>query len=240
MAGPVTQRPGMFGVQPASAGVLNVPTGSPPFWKDTLHWFDFTDQSTVFADTAGLVPITDGVEIKYVENKGRHGNSPAVDDVVSVNPDWDSMVPLIDNLGVADGLVGVQQPITWSGPEGLDVSIAGATWAHLVKDETDGTAHVFFSWNGNPGFDSLGTRINFGAWQGAFNNGGRTTNRSATAGEWVWVISSWLTDGSTVVQASGETIEINASPFLPVAVIPDGAEMQLAGLRGDEGATTIW
>lgn len=238
MSSPFVQRPGMFGVQPASAGALAVPAGAPPFYKDCLHWFDFTDDQAVFADVLGTVPITDGVEIKYVKNKGRHGHSPAVDDIVSANPDWDSMVTLIGELGVADSGAGVGQPITWSGPEGIDVGAAGATWAHVVKDETGGTAHTYFNWNG-PGFDSLGSKINFGSWQGQYNNNSRSTNKLAIIGEWVWFISSWFPDGTVAAQASGDDLE-TGGPHTPVAVIPDGSLMELAGLRGDEGETIIW
>jgi len=232
MAGPVTQKPGTFGIQPASAGALAIPVGSPPYWKDTLHWFDFTDQATVFSDLAGVVPIADGVEIQYVENKGHFGDTPAVEG--PPNPDWDESVALINGLSVADSAA-VQQPITFT-PEGLDISLLGMTFAQVVKADDNPPAGYFF-WNGS-GANSFQMRINFGAWQPTFNGLGLTTNRSVTLGEWVWLLATWEADGSRFVQASGNSEEVGA--IEAPAIIPDGSTMTLAGLTGDEGETIIW
>ncbi len=74
MPNPFVQRPGMFGVQPVSAGVRSHPL---PLFPHVQHWYDATDPSRVWEDFLMTIPAGQGSLLRAIEDKGFAGSDIA-------------------------------------------------------------------------------------------------------------------------------------------------------------------
>jgi len=83
MSSPLTQRPGVFGIQSASGGVRSAIPEIPAL-ASLMHWFDFTDIDQLFQDTGSTVPVIgDGDPILSILNKGFDGTKLIEDGAAS-------------------------------------------------------------------------------------------------------------------------------------------------------------
>lgn len=169
----------------------------PPVMLNVQHWWDFTDQSTVFADTAGLVPITDGTIIQRVNDKGSGVGSgqPPVDlqDATSgatwhVSPGGGNPLPAARYL--AGGLPGFLSQAMSGGMGGTNGMTVAGVWR--VPVGFSATNELFF-------LRRLANNISiekvFSNWAEEHQNQGTTQSNKAIVGdEWVW---HYWTDGVT-------------------------------------------
>ena len=131
-----------------AAGALPPPP-FPPFAAPILQRFDFTDQSTVWADTAGTIPITDGTLIKRIDNLGTSG-APMIQGS-TLAPTYRTNI--VNGLGVADFAAGpgTRRLRASADPTAYDFPTNGITIAAIVRRTGSAPAgqQALISWAGN-------------------------------------------------------------------------------------------
>ncbi len=135
---------------------LGPPVPPPPFptVSPLLHWFDFTDGSTVFSDLAGTIPAIDGDTIQHVTNKGQDG-TPLVQSAPTSAPEY--RVGAFGGLNMADfnhygrTRALLSRPI----PNGYDPRVEGLTIVAVARIN-------------NPTFDLPAGQSEIFAWGGAY------------------------------------------------------------------------
>jgi hypothetical protein len=159
---------------------------SPPFLANLSHWWDFTDAATVFADTLGVVPITDGTIIERVNDKGT-----AADDLLDAGSGITWHTGVVNSLSVARNTV-VQAPSRFT-------SQALATLIGGVSGFCYGGVHRLFNVPGGQGIlhavdngpSEVTIETGFGTWSEDHPNQGTTpSNKAVVSNEWVSAIVS--------------------------------------------------
>lgn len=168
-------------------GVLPLlPPPVPPFLANLTHWWDFTDAGSVFADTLGVVPITDGTIIQRVNDKGL-----AADDLLDAGSAITWHTGVVNGLPVARNTV-VQVPSRFTS-QALTTLIGG------VGGFTYGGVHRLFNVPGGQGIlhaidngpSEVTIETGFGSWSEDHPNQGTTPSNKAVVGnEWVSAIVS--------------------------------------------------
>ncbi len=170
-----------------------------PFQANLSHWWDFTDQSEVFADTAGTVAITDGTVIERVNDKGLAGDD--LEDASS-GMTWEDSV--VNGHSVARNTV-VQVPARFTS-QALTTLIGG------VGGFTYGGVHKLFSVPGGQGIlhaidngpSEVTIETGFGDWSEDHPNQGTTpSNKAIVPDEWVSHIVSDGGPGGYIQHVSG-------------------------------------
>lgn len=69
------RRLGLRGRSIASGAPLTLSALLDSAGSDLMHWWDFTDTSTMFQETAGTTPIADGQTLKRVNDKGTNADN---------------------------------------------------------------------------------------------------------------------------------------------------------------------
>jgi hypothetical protein len=226
-------KPGVFGVQGVTGGArkgVTFPT-SPPALPNLQHWFDFDDQSTVWADVLATVPITEGVAIRRIDNKGYEGLH--IEDQISLNPEPAWFLDPISGRHVAKNTVqsrSVQQ--VWSSsPSGA----AGILLWAIYRPEFQATnAGWALSWNNFGGASaSYGVRANGTATP--------PDDHAATIGtqvpvigplifpEWVWAYSGNDTTDTGRAKLAGQAEVVVAETYVPV---PNPNSVTIAAVQG--------
>lgn len=112
-----------------AAGAPSLP--NPPVFANLTHWFDFSDLSVLWQDTAGTIPVASpGDPIRRIDNKGSDVNALLEDTFVvggRRTPTWAG--PDLNGLGVGDfsSVAGL------SGPSDFIRSPAGNSFAVVFK-----------------------------------------------------------------------------------------------------------
>lgn len=158
-----------------------LPQSFAPFQANLSHWWDFTDQSEVFADTAGLTPITDGTIIQRVNDKGLAGDD--LEDASS-GITWEDSV--VNGHSVARNTV-VQVPARFTS-QALTTLIGftgGLTYSSVARlfnvPGGQGILHAIDNGPSNVSFET-----GFGDWAEEHPNQGTTfSNKAVVPDEWV-------------------------------------------------------
>lgn len=167
---------------------------------DALYWYDLTDQGTVWADGAGTIPISNGVNINRVDDKGSVGHD-IIDVIGPTFPQWftaGGLNGLARFTSASSGLTGGVPPVL-PGPD-------GCSYAQVVKRENSiVTTHAgFYNWNGS---GNAGINFQFfptNACRQEFM-GMPFTNftTSGIVNEWYWVIAAIDALGNWRAELSG-------------------------------------
>lgn len=179
----------------------------PPLLPDLLHWFDFSDQSVLWQDAAGTVPIVAGTDVIRVDNKGTDG-TPLID-AFPPGPIW--------TLNLVNGLAGAKhtanfspmQQTGWLGAGGASGQV-NFGWGR--REALGPSTGVFWQMSGGGGADSL--RADDAAlpqdWAG--NVAGlpipTTTGKSFVLDEWDWVYFG-VDNTLTQIRRAGGVAEIS-------------------------------
>ena len=178
----VTERAALVSYVTAKWGVL--PSGPPPallppFLPDLQHWWDFTDQSQIFADTAGLTPITDGTIIQRVNDKGT-----AVDDLLDAASGITWHTGVVNGLSVTRNTV-VQVPSRFTSASVASAGFAGLTFSSVKRHfNVPGGQGIMLAINNGP--SEVTQESGFGTWSEDHPFQGTTpSNKAIVPNEWV-------------------------------------------------------
>jgi len=111
--------------------ILTSPPPSPPALDDILHWFDFTDISTLFQDTGGLTPVTsNGQVIARINNKGSDATN-LIQATAAQQPTYDTAkfsfpAGSFDGTDALTGTTGISRTIPFSIGIVFAISATGA------------------------------------------------------------------------------------------------------------------
>ena len=165
----------------------------PPLPANLLHWFDATDSTQVFSDTAGLIPAVDGAQALRVNNKGTDGT--AIIDSFPAGPIYRVDVIMgptgITYSGVRNtaGFPSSLQNSAWTGqPSG----VSGIHMAAFARKTYDG-AFTNNLWNLSSGGGVVGLRADNATfaneWAGTMSNNPQPSSSLAPVvlDKWSWV-----------------------------------------------------
>ncbi len=219
------------------------PAPMPPQLPDVLHWFDFTDVSTLWQDAAGTIPIAAGTDVIRVDNKG--SDPTPVIDAFPPGPIWNPGI--INGLGAANntaaGFPASLQETLWGGGSG----VAGIEVFAVARQRALGTTFpgnlVHLSGGGGVfGVESDEISLPMDQWAGNLTGSPQPTGtgRPLNLGEWVWVNAGNTTGaGPNHFQASGSSLVTSAGIF--TWPVPGSGTMTLAQLfMGDIAEVLVY
>ena len=117
----IAMRPGMLSPRYEAFGGGGEKT-IPPYVSNLLHWHDFSDTTTMFSDTGGLLPCTDTDAILVMTNKGYdQGYLLTASATAPNNPVLDTETNSVTSgyfdeacLCIEAGVVAAERPRTWA------------------------------------------------------------------------------------------------------------------------------
>ena len=206
------------------------PALAPPSLPNLQHWFDMTDGTTQWQNSAGTIPAVNGQDIDRIDNKGTDGQ-PLID-TLGGRPFY--TLGLINGLSGWDDGGGSGQLTTIMTNGG---SVNGISWAGVVRRDSS-LAQGMFSWNGPT---RVLRAVTLGNWE-AFVSPPPTvqdSNKLVVINEWVWAYFSQDSLGNWKFRVSGaaEVTGTNA-PFAPNT--PGNSLTLSAGPTGKMAEWLIW
>lgn len=186
-----------FGVQALSAGI-SFP-GAPP--GNPLIWADFTDESTLWADTAGTIPITEGAAIQRIDNKGFH-----TEDMLDAGSTLEFRENILNGRSVARGPTVATIDFDAANLT-LGIPAPGFSFAAVARILNAPTFDNIIDWAGAGNVGAAIWRTTAPNWSFAIGDPAVSNNdigRVATPGEWVWFWGRYGLDGFSA-QLSGAT-----------------------------------
>lgn len=169
-----------------------LPPAAPPFAANLTHWWDFTDAATVWADTAGVVAITDGTTIQRVDDKGLAG-----DDL------QDAASSITWHAGIVNGLSVARSPSTQAGSrftsQALGTVVGGANGITIATFNRYTAAPVGLTkqFQIDNGPSNVSFETSFGTWSEEHQLAGTTvSNKAVVVNEWIWM---YMSDGTGVL-----------------------------------------
>lgn len=214
------------------------PVPQPPLLPDLFHWFDFTDATVLWQDTAGTIPIADGQGILRVDNKGTEG-TPVLDDFPA-GPRWQpDLLNGYHGTLVSSGFPANLQDAGWLGasPPGAGVTIFSVGRENYVSGVTPSN---HFLQAGGPGVMGVEADPGLVQWAGNLSGAPQPTGsgRAITLGEWVWNMArggptnTFETSGTPPVfvlgpytQPAGGTITLGQAKGSVMEVLVYGREL---------------
>jgi len=233
MPNPWPQRsPKTFGQIPVNAGVRRDVTD--PF-STVDYWYDATDQSTVWADQAGTIPISNGVRALRWDSKG--------------------LIPLSLTSGAANtaiwqlNQIGGLPALTVSGGGTLAALAAIGSGPNGASHFAVGRAPALFpapqgllggSWQQSPGADSFAQIITVTGLIRTLHHftGFVTLKASGVGTEWYWLYQTISTAGNYKLRVSGEPVVTGNATYDPIL---DGAgTLRDSGTNSDDAEIMRW
>lgn len=230
------QRPRMHGLGKAPrAGVGRAGAAFPalpPELPNLQHWFDFDDQSTVWADVLGTVPITEGTAIRRVDNKGYEGLH--IEDQISLNTEPSWFLDPISGRHVARNTVQSRsiQQVWSSSPSGA----AGILLWAIYRPEFQATnAGWGLSWQNFGGAAAAygvradGTATPPDDHKATIGTQGLVVLGPLTFPEWTWAYTGNDTTNTGRAKLAGQAEVVVAEPYVPV---PNPNSVTIAAVQG--------
>lgn len=187
-----------------------------PLLPDLFHWYDFTDPSVLWQDTAGTIPIVAGQDILRVDDKGTEG-TPILDDFPP-GPVWelDLLNGHAGTLSVAGFPPNLQDALyAGASPPGPGVTIFSVGREGYVSGFTPSNHYLQA---GGPGVMGSEADPSLVEWAGNLTGSPQPTGsgRAITLDEWVW---NMVRGGPTnTFETSGTAPVFNVGPFTsPIA-----------------------
>ena len=180
----------------------------PPALANLQHWFDLTDNSTVWADVGRTIPATHGSIVRVIDNKGTStlllkldGNSGAIGFPLYAVSSLNGLNTMGDS--VARNILGQVGGGNISGPTGMAMAAVGRQRTIPVA-----SANVRFSWdNTQVDIDGEGD-FSAGNWVLKSNGAGTLDSlQPVNAFEWNYAYGSYAT-GDNNYKAGGSA-ELN-------------------------------
>lgn len=216
------------------------PPTAPPALPDLQHWFDYTDASVVFADLAGVVPITLGTNILRVNNKGYEVDPLLDNQSVSIFPDWE----LGTNGQNVARCIGQSHSIITSNPASVNGSgVAGIfSWMAYKVNTLSVNAGIAGNWGNFGGaFAHYGFRGNGVTGQHTASVGTAfLTAKAIVTGEWVLAYSGNDTTNTGRYFVSGVLETTIAETYVQVPPGPGGIPGNSFTSAGPDGDTLMW
>jgi len=209
MPNPFSQVPSKpFGIQSISAGVKPGPTGPmPPALANLQHWYDFTDESTVWADANGTIPATNGSNILRVDNKGNEVTVPFLNTIVVQAMEYRTNV--INGLAVCHNEPPTQADIVRT-QAGNQPGATGLSLASVGRRLANPAASELISWNWSTTWiDPQEGPVTWASREDAavILDSGKTV----LINEWVWCYATYVSNNFNI-RAAGEA-EVNDNGF---------------------------
>lgn len=216
------------------------PPTAPPALPNLQHWFDYSDGSVVFADLAGVVPITLGTNILRVNNKGYEVDPLLDNQSVSAFPDW---VLGTNGRNVARN-VGQSHHIVTLNPASVNGSgVAGIfSWVAYKVDRISTNAGVAGSWQNFGGAAAMyGFRGDGVNGQHRASLGTAFINAKAIVlGEWVLTYTGNDTTNTGRYFVSGVLESTIAETYVQIPPAPGGIPGNTFTSAGPDGDTLMW
>lgn len=205
------------------------PGPQPPLMANVRHWFDMTDQATVFSDLGCSVPAIDGDKVGCVLNKGLEPNDLIENPVGSV-PQY--------KLGNINSLATFHNPVPAPNIVGT-MSLAGAAAgasAFLVGRVNDLVLNQpGVRWITEERIDA--NVIGSGNWEVDSNGAPVDTLKPVVQFEWVWAYYTIDAAGNLDTQVSGGPLVSAASTYTAPGA---SSTMLVGGLPGDTAEVIIY
>lgn len=197
MPNPFVQRPGMFGVQPVSAGVRSHPL---PLFPHVQHWWDAADPDRVWEDFLMTIPASDGSLLRAIEDKGFAGSDLA-ENSVNVPSYFEQVVNGLAVARATSALTNLNAAVT--GSVGSDDGESFLIVGRKVSG-ADGTVNVANIGNADVSGAQMvtpggGWRVKLPGFPTFVD-----TNRIVVDTEWNWVYGTVNLLGDWRIQSSGE------------------------------------
>lgn len=216
------------------------PPTAPPALPDLQHWFDYSDGTVVFADLAGVVPITLGTNILRVNNKGYEVDPLLDNQSVSAFPDW----ALGTNGKNVARNVGQSHSIITLNPASVNASGVNGifSWAVYKVNLLSTNVGIAGSWQNFGGaFAQYGVRGDGSVSQNRVVLGTQLLNTKAIVlGEWVLTYSANDTTNVGRYFTSGVAEATVAEPYIQVPPAPGGVPGNSFTSAGPDGDTLMW
>jgi hypothetical protein len=114
--------------------------------SDWQLWYDLTDITTLFQDTAGTTPITaDGQEIALCTNKGSYGAAGDVSQTTAAKPAYDT--DLVSWGGMVTTSAGADWLFTATAVEQTDFASGDMSCWMVYSTSNAGSNNWYFDWN---------------------------------------------------------------------------------------------
>lgn len=193
----------------ARYGVLPV-TPQPLKIEDLVHWFDFTDLTTLWQNAAGTVPVVAGTDIERVDDKGYAG----ADFIDSFPPGPVWQPSLINGLGGTEQLAGFPANLQNAAyPNDADTQFVQAVVRALYSGAAANNIYLSSAAPGVLGIEADDTGS--GDWAGNVTNQPQptSTGRPITLNEWVRVSAGQDGGGGdNIYSASGSPDVVLTGP----------------------------
>lgn len=214
----------------------------PPFFENVQHWFDFDDADTMFADTAGLIPITSGDEILRINNKGSDGQPLISTDPVNNNHNPFYLPFAINGRGVADGPVGANTPDLGVGnPDWLSSGNAAGIAMFCVTRKVDPNL-AFLSnvdWTSQLVSGRIGQQSST-TWRANYEGSNTDTLKTIVNEEWTWhYLTAGPSAGGTLRVRTSGAAEVATSPVY-TAIGATGGPFNIAAIKGQTAEAYIY
>jgi hypothetical protein len=190
---------------------------SPPALGNLAAWFDITDSTTVFQDTAGTIQALNGDSIRNITNKGYDStNVPHMNAFFAGSPAGNITLATnaVNGLQALENTVdGQTTPSSLSTAGTLAAMPNGGTLAAVCKREGTGFQLNFLAPNSLNDFIVLGAS---GTWSVEVANcGEKNTSKTIVANEWIYAYCTCDSAGNATWRAAGQTEQSSSgNPFV--------------------------
>jgi hypothetical protein len=216
------------------------PPTSPPALPNLQHWFDYSDASVVFADLAGVVPITIGTNILRVNNKGFETDPLLDNQSVTAFPDWElgtNGKNVARNGGQGHSIITLNPAsVNGSGVAGI------FSWMAYKVNAISTNSGIAGSWNNFGGATaSYGVRGDGVTSQHRATVGTQFNNvKAIVTGEWVLAYTGNDTSNTGRYFVSGVAEVAVAETYVQIPPAPGGIPGNSFTSAGPDGDTLMW